>query len=160
MNSRAGLQAVGGSRSRVVLSQKIAPAVQHVVVRQCEPVHLDGKGTRQQDFGRRLCRHNRDLGRHEARRQPSPNHRPALDRFPRDQGLQDGTHTRSRRVTIAAFLDRPTAIDDADDCVGGRCDAFFRDHEHELTGTRGSQPGEQPPLRVIAYLTKSRSRSR
>ena len=61
--------------------------------------------------------------------------------------LKDGADTCARGVTVAAFFNRPRAVDDADDHVGGGRDAFFSDDELELPTTGGSQPRQQSLLR-------------
>jgi hypothetical protein len=60
-------------------------------------------------------RYDRDLGRHEARRQPPADDRPLFHWFARDECLKDGADTCARGVTVAAFFNRPRAVDDADD---------------------------------------------
>ena len=51
-----------------------------------------------------------------------------------------------REVTVAAFFNRPRAVDDADDHVGGGRDAFLSDDELELANTGGCQPRQQSLL--------------
>ena len=70
--------------------------------------------------------------------------RTALNRFSRDQRLQEGADTSARRIAVAAFLERPRASGDADDDISRGCRSFFSDEEMQLACVRRAQTGEQP----------------
>jgi hypothetical protein len=87
---------------------------------------------------------NRHLWWHEAAGQPSANQRLTLDRFAGDERLQDRANTGATRIPIAALLDRPGVANDAQDHIGGRGDALFRDEEVHLAHAWRSKPSKQP----------------
>jgi hypothetical protein len=70
-----------------------------------------------------------------------------LDGFTRDERLQNSADTRTRGITVAAFLNGPRSTNDADDHIGGGRDAFFGDEEVQLARPGQTEPCKQPVLR-------------
>ena len=126
------------SALRFTALEDVAPPIQHLLAGKPQLFPRACEEPPRHHFCRRPRRYDRDLGRHEARRQPPADDRPLFHWFARDECLKDGADTCARGVTVAAFFNRPRAVDDADDHVGGGRDAFLSDDKLELAHTGGS----------------------
>ena len=131
------------SALRFTALEDVAPPIQHFLAGKSQLFSRACEEPPRHHLCRRPRRYDRDLGRHEARRQPPADEWPLFNWFARDECLKNGADTCARGVTVAAFFNRPCAVDDAEDHVGGGRDAFFSDDELELANTGGSQPRPQ-----------------